>query len=98
MATTREAHLRCVFSLQALKHLLTLFNQVVEASTFETLEALATLVAKTALEGFPVPQVTIYVEKPSALTFVQGAGVEIIRDRKWIRSLRADSNQANQLA
>ena len=67
-------------------------NQVVEVSTFETLEALSTLIAKTALEGFPIPQITVSVEKPSALTFVDGSGVQIVRDRKWIRSLRAESN------
>lgn len=72
--------------------------QVVEASNFETLEALATLIAKTALEGFPIPQVTVYVEKPSALTFVDGAGVEIIRDRRWMRNLRTEYNLLNQLA
>ena len=71
---------------------------MVEVSTFETVEALAALIAKTALEGFPVPRITVYVEKPSALTFVQGAGVEIVRDREWIRSLQAESNQVNQLA
>ena len=48
---------------------------------FETLEALATLIAKTALEGFPVPQIVVNIEKPSALTFVDGAGVEIVRSK-----------------
>lgn len=62
---------------------------MVEISTFETVEALATLIARTALEGFPVPQITVYVEKPSALTFVQGTGVEIVRDQQWICSLAA---------
>lgn len=55
--------------------------QVVEPSSFETLEALATLIAKTALEGFPVPQIVVNIEKPSALTFVDGAGVEIVRSK-----------------
>ncbi|MCJ1464617.1 trifunctional dihydropteroate synthetase [Pseudocyphellaria aurata] len=64
---------------------------VVEASSFETLEALSTLIAKTALEGFPIPQITVSVEKPSALTFVDGAGVQIVRDKQWIQTLRGES-------
>jgi dihydroneopterin aldolase/2-amino-4-hydroxy-6-hydroxymethyldihydropteridine diphosphokinase/dihydropteroate synthase/2-amino-4-hydroxy-6-hydroxymethyldihydropteridine diphosphokinase/dihydropteroate synthase len=60
---------------------------VVEASSYETLEALSTLIAKTALEEFPIPQIGVHVEKPSALMFVEGAGVEITRDRQWLESL-----------
>lgn len=58
--------------------------QIVEKSSFQTLEALAALIARTCLEGFPIPQITVYVEKPSALTPVEGAGVEITRDRRWL--------------
>ncbi len=42
------------------------------------------MIAKTALEGFPFPKITVKVEKPSALTFVDGAGVEITRDRRFL--------------
>lgn len=76
--------------------MLTRTNQVVEVSSFETLEALSTLIAKTALEGFPIPEITVSVEKPSALTFVDGAGVQIVRDRRWVQNLRAESNVANR--
>ncbi|MCJ1349533.1 trifunctional dihydropteroate synthetase [Peltigera leucophlebia] len=70
---------------------------VVEPSTFQTLEALAALIAKTALESFPVPQITVRIEKPSAITFAQGAGVEITRDRRWMRNMRIESSAVNQL-
>ncbi|KAI4183731.1 MAG: hypothetical protein L6R41_005227 [Letrouitia leprolyta] len=53
--------------------------EVVEYSSFETLEALAARIAKTALDSFPVDEITVSVEKPSALTFVEGAGVEVTR-------------------
>lgn len=76
--------------------MLTHTNQVVEVSSFETLEALSTLIAKTALEGFPIPEITVSVEKPSALIFVDGAGVQIVRDRRWVQNLRAESNVANR--
>lgn len=76
--------------------MLTHTNQVVEVSSFETLEALSTLIAKTALEGFPIPEITVSVDKPSALTFVDGAGVQIVRDRRWVQNLRAESNVANR--
>lgn len=60
--------------------------RVVEPSEFQTLEALAALIARTCLEGFPIPQITVLVEKPSALTFVEGAGVQITRDRSFLIS------------
>ncbi|KAL8931847.1 MAG: hypothetical protein Q9211_006694 [Gyalolechia sp. 1 TL-2023] len=66
--------------------------EVVEYSSFETLEALAARIAKTALDGFPVDEITVSVEKPSALTFVEGAGVEITR-RKGPYVSRPDSSE-----
>ena len=57
---------------------------VVEPSSFKTLEALAAHLARYCLESFPFPQITVGIEKPSALTFVEGAGVEITRDRPWL--------------
>lgn len=65
--------------------------EVVEYSSFETLEALAARIAKTALDSFPVDEITVSVEKPSALTFVEGAGVEITR-RKGPYVPRPDSS------
>ena len=50
-----------------------------EASAFETLEALATLIASTCLEANLVPQVTVAVEKPSALALAEASGVTISR-------------------
>ena len=57
---------------------------VIEPSSFKTLEALAAHVARYCLQHFPFPQVTVGIEKPSALTFVEGAGVEVTRDRTWL--------------
>ncbi|KAK4697189.1 hypothetical protein P7C71_g845, partial [Lecanoromycetidae sp. Uapishka_2] len=59
--------------------------EVVEKSDFQTLEALAALIAGTALDEFPFPMVAVKVEKPNALTFVDGAGVEIVRDRRFLQ-------------
>ena len=59
--------------------------QVVEASKFQTLEALAALIARTCLAEFPIPEITVAVEKPSALAFVEGAGVEITRNRRFLQ-------------
>lgn len=61
--------------------------EVVEPSSFQTLEALAALVARTVLEGGVVREVKVGVEKPSALASVEGAGVEIWRDRRWAEGL-----------
>ena len=72
-----------------------LFKQVVEYSSFETLEALAARIAKTALDSFPVQEITVAVEKPSALSFVEGAGVEITR-RKESYSGHPDSERTSE--
>lgn len=56
----------------------------VEPTSFLTLEALAALVANCSLHGSPFSDVTVRVEKPSAVTFAEGAGVEITRDRAWL--------------
>ncbi|KAI4106330.1 MAG: hypothetical protein LQ339_003067 [Xanthoria mediterranea] len=69
--------------------------EVVEYSSFETLEALAARIAKTALDSFPVQEITVSVEKPSALSFVEGAGVEITR-RKESYSGHADSERTSE--
>lgn len=61
-----------------------------EASSYETVEALAQLVAKISLEQLSIPQVGVHVEKPSALMFVDGAGVDIVRDQVWRNSLSAE--------
>ena len=59
-------------------------TQVVEASTFQTLEALAGLICQISLDEFPINKITVSVEKPSALTFVAGAGVELTRSKKSV--------------
>ncbi|MCJ1431400.1 trifunctional dihydropteroate synthetase [Xylographa pallens] len=53
--------------------------ETVESSKFETLEALATEIATTALTRYSVRSIDVSVEKPSALAFVEGAGVQIKR-------------------
>lgn len=62
-------------------------TQRVESSSFQTLEALAAVIAKAAftLTGFDT--VTVSVQKPSALTFVAGAGVEFTRTRAQLEPL-----------
>eukprot|EP00128_Syssomonas_multiformis_P018428 Colp12_sorted_trinity150504_noHs@3851 len=51
----------------------------VEASEFKTVEALATAVAKVVVVECGASQVTVRLEKPSALIFADSAGVEITR-------------------
>ena len=55
--------------------------QVVEESKFETLEALAAQISTVLLYDFDIPEITVAVEKPSALAFVEASGVEITRGR-----------------
>ncbi|KAI4133539.1 MAG: hypothetical protein LQ347_002146 [Umbilicaria vellea] len=57
--------------------------EVIESSAFETLEALAERIARTSCSEFPVLSITVAVQKPSALHFVDGAGVKITRHSKF---------------
>ncbi|KAI4240999.1 MAG: hypothetical protein LQ352_007519 [Teloschistes flavicans] len=70
--------------------------EVVEYSSFETLEALAGRIAKTALDGFPVQEITVSVEKPSALTFVEGAGVELTRRKESYADVHDSSERTSE--
>lgn len=58
------------------------YLQVVEASSFETLEALASLIATTCLQSNTIPRITVAVEKPSALSSVEASGVRITRSKE----------------
>nr|WBQ01564.1 PlmG [Aspergillus flavipes] len=55
----------------------------VEVSSFGSVEALATLVAKVATVGFGNEQVTVRLEKSHALAFVEGSGLEITRSKSF---------------
>ena len=55
---------------------------LVEASTFYTVEKLATEIARLVIEGHAVDEVTVAVEKPGALRFARSVGVRITRRRE----------------
>ncbi|PWW76807.1 Dihydropteroate synthase [Tuber magnatum] len=55
----------------------------VEASDYKTVEAFVTAIAKEACIGCGISKITVRVEKPSALTFAEGPGVEITRERSF---------------
>ncbi|KAL4800459.1 Dihydroneopterin aldolase-domain-containing protein [Aspergillus venezuelensis] len=57
----------------------------VEATSFQTVESLATFIARIATVEFGNERVTVRVEKPSALAFVEGSGVEVTRSLKFFR-------------
>ncbi|KAJ5539919.1 hypothetical protein N7513_008251 [Penicillium frequentans] len=61
----------------------------VDNTTFKTVEALATLVASIATLEFGNERVTVKVEKPSALAFVQRSGVEITRSKAFFQNHEA---------
>jgi FolB domain-containing protein len=56
--------------------------RMVEGSSYFTVEKLATEIAHLVLEGHPVEEVTVSVEKPGALRFARSVGVTITRNRK----------------
>ena len=59
-------------------------QQRVESTSYQTVEALATFIARIATVEFDNDNVTVTVEKPSALAFVEGAGVEITRSKAFL--------------
>ncbi|KAJ1948188.1 trifunctional dihydropteroate synthetase, partial [Linderina pennispora] len=54
-------------------------TELVEKSSFRTVEALATAVARAGVKECHVPRITVRVEKPSALVFAACSAVEITR-------------------
>lgn len=60
--------------------------QRVEGTAFQTVEALATFVARIVTVEFGNERVTVSVEKPSAMAFVEGSGVEVTRSQAFFQS------------
>ncbi|KAJ1727725.1 trifunctional dihydropteroate synthetase, partial [Coemansia biformis] len=54
-------------------------TEMVEKTSYRTVEALATAIARTAVKQCRVPKITVRVEKPSALVFAACSAVEITR-------------------
>lgn len=71
----------------------------VENSSYKTVEAFATSVAEVVCR-FGVEKVTVRVEKPSAMTFADAAGVEITRSKEYFESAKdvSDSVAASLIA
>ncbi|KLJ11451.1 hypothetical protein EMPG_09756 [Blastomyces silverae] len=68
--------------LQPLLEVTQRITDAIENSSFQTVEAMAQLVAKTAIQGTSFDEVTVCVEKPSAMAFVGYSGIEITRTRR----------------
>ncbi|KAF9352303.1 trifunctional dihydropteroate synthetase [Mortierella sp. AD094] len=58
-------------------------TKYIEASSYKTVEAFVTSVARIAIEKCHVSKITVKMEKPSAIVFAGSAGVEITRDRAF---------------
>ena len=56
--------------------------ELVEASEFHLIEALAEAVATSCLEDRRVQEVTVTIDKPGALRFARSVAVEITRTRR----------------
>ncbi len=56
--------------------------QMVEASHYKTLEALATAIARVAIVDCGVPHIRVKVEKPGALRFADSVAIVIERTTK----------------
>ncbi|KAJ2721889.1 trifunctional dihydropteroate synthetase [Coemansia sp. Benny D115] len=54
-------------------------TELVEKSSYRTIEALTTAIARTAIKQCKVPKITVRAEKPNALVFAACSAVEITR-------------------
>lgn len=59
-----------------------------EASSCWTIEGLASLIAKYALEKLGTRGIGVHIAKPNALALVESAGVEVWRDQDWLRQIK----------
>ncbi|KAG0046063.1 trifunctional dihydropteroate synthetase [Gryganskiella cystojenkinii] len=64
-------------------------TKYIEASSYKTVEAFVTSVARIAIEKCHVSKITVKMEKPSAIVFAGSAGVEITRDRAFFANANA---------
>ncbi|KGM92664.1 dihydroneopterin aldolase [Paracoccidioides brasiliensis Pb18] len=67
--------------VQALQNVARHIANDIEKSSFKTVEALAQQIANTAMQYTDFNEVTVCVEKPSAIAFVEYSGIEITRTR-----------------
>lgn len=58
-------------------------SEYVEASSYKTVESLATSIARVAVLRNRVERIRVRVDKPSAIMFADSAGVEVERDRAF---------------
>ncbi|KAJ5989073.1 hypothetical protein N7481_004283 [Penicillium waksmanii] len=58
----------------------------VDQTSFQTVEALATFIARIVTVDFGNERVTVRVEKPSAMAFVERSGIEITRSQAFFES------------
>ncbi|KAI8984263.1 Dihydropteroate synthase-like protein [Mycotypha africana] len=59
----------------------------IEASGYKTIEAFASTVARLTLEKCHVNKISVRVEKPSAILFADCSGIEVTRDRIWLKEV-----------
>jgi dihydroneopterin aldolase len=77
------SHSSSYYFLSGLKLTCLSLSQQVEETAFQTVEALATFVARIVTVQFANERVTVRVEKPSALSFVERSGIEITRSQAF---------------
>ncbi|EST08490.1 Dihydroneopterin aldolase/epimerase domain protein [Kalmanozyma brasiliensis GHG001] len=83
-------------------------SEYVAASSYKTVESLATSIARVAIVQNKVEKIRVSVDKPSAIMFASSAGVEVERTREFfeqealqeeqqLRAQTASSSNANAL-
>ncbi|KAI9485751.1 MAG: Dihydropteroate synthase-like protein [Benjaminiella poitrasii] len=68
----------------------------IEASGYKTIETFGITVARLALEKCHVNKIAVRVEKPSAILFADCSGIEVTRDRVWLKQVIKDEQKTGQ--
>ncbi|KAJ3359766.1 trifunctional dihydropteroate synthetase [Allomyces javanicus] len=75
-----------------------LVQDYVEKTSFKTIEALCHHVARHCLDRCSMHQLTIKIEKPSAIVFAKSSAVEVTRDLAWLNAIKAHERAASTTA
>lgn len=68
----------------------------IEDSGYKTIEAFGVKVARLALEKCHVNKISVRVEKPSAILFADCSGIEVTRDRVWLKEVHDQEKESGK--
>ncbi|KAI8147624.1 Dihydropteroate synthase-like protein [Fennellomyces sp. T-0311] len=80
-----------------LRTLVRTLTRYIESSGYKTVEAFAVALARIAIEKCHVNKIRVRIEKPSAILFADASGIEVTRDRAWLKQVLEQEKAANKV-